>query len=71
MRGMPSPPAPPRSPLIPRKRGLQERGDSGGRLEHPIAVYDQYEHRFGPPLTAHGSGVTQARVCGLRWRPLP
>jgi hypothetical protein len=54
--GWPSPPAPLPPPLIPRKRGLWERGDSGGRLRHPIAVHGQCEHLFGPPLNAGGGG---------------
>jgi hypothetical protein len=28
----------------------QERGDSGGRLGHLIAVHSHDEHLFGPPL---------------------
>jgi hypothetical protein len=55
----PSPPAP-----LP----FWERGDSGAWLGHLIAVNGYCEHLFCPPLNASRSGVTQAHVCGLRWR---
>jgi hypothetical protein len=41
----PSPPAP-----LP----FWERGDSGARVWHPIAVHSYYEHLFCPPLNGRG-----------------
>jgi hypothetical protein len=43
-------PGPSPAPLIPRKRGLWERGDSGERVRHLRAVDGHDEHFFGPPL---------------------
>jgi hypothetical protein len=48
----PSPPSPLPPPLIPRTRGLWERGDSGARLWHPMAVDGQCEHFFCLPLNS-------------------
>jgi hypothetical protein len=56
MRGLALTPGPSPAPLDPPQAGLWERGDSGGRLRHPIAVHGQCEHLFGPPLNAGGGG---------------
>jgi hypothetical protein len=55
----PSPPAP-----LPK----WERGDSGARVWHPIAVHSYYEHLFGPPLNPPARG--QARG-DRRWQVVP
>jgi hypothetical protein len=51
-RGMPSPLS-----HNPRTRGLWERGDSGVRLWHPIAVHGHDEHLFCPPLNPRTRGT--------------
>jgi hypothetical protein len=43
-------------PLIPRKRGLWERGDSDERVRHPMTVDGHDEQLFGLPLNARGEG---------------
>jgi hypothetical protein len=52
----PSPPAP-----LPK----WERGDSGARVWHPIAVHSYYEHLFCPPLNPRTRGSSPPRTRGL------
>jgi hypothetical protein len=59
----PSPPAPLPPPLIPRMRGLRERGDSGERLWPPIAVDGHCEHLFGLSLKYAQAGAGSSRKC--------
>jgi hypothetical protein len=54
--------------LTPAPLPKWERGDSGARVWHPIAVHSYYEHLFGPPLKCAGRGPSSLVTHHIRSR---